>query len=116
MAYDIRLVKLINGEMVLGKWEASERKIKDMAILQTVPTQQGVQMALLPFGYPFENDFSGEISFDHVLYEYKTCPEELKTKYLEAVSNLTLSTPGDLKNIQGLVSPTGGDISSLLKK
>ncbi len=116
MAYDIRLVKLINGEMVLGKWEASERKIKDMAILQTVPTQQGVQMALLPFGYPFENDFSGEISFDHVLYEYKTCPEELKTKYLEAVSNLTLSTTSGLKTLSNLAGSGGSKLSNLIKK
>ncbi len=116
MAYDIRLVKLITGDLVLGKWSADGAKIEDPAQLQTVPTQQGVQMMLLPFGYPFENDMSGSIETTHVLYEYKKFPEELKTKYLEAVSNLTLSTAGDLKNLQGLVGPSGGDISSLLKK
>lgn len=117
MAYDIRLVKLINGEMALGKWDAESRKIKDVAVLQTVPTQQGVQMLLLPFGYPFENDIQGEISFDHVLYEYKSCPEELKTKYLEATSNLTLSTAGDLRTLDKLAGKGGmSDISMLLKK
>jgi hypothetical protein len=104
MPYDIRLVKLINGESVIGKWSADGKTISDPAVLQTVPSQQGVQMMLLPFGYPFEQEITGEISTAHVLYEYKKAPEELKTKYLEASSNLTLSAPG------------GGNISQLLKK
>lgn len=117
MAYDIRLVKLITGDMVLGKWEENERKIKDIAILQTLPTQSGgVQMMLLPFGYPFENEISGEISLDHVIYVYKAFPDELKTKYLEATSNLTLSTPGDLRRLQNVAGKSGGPGISLVKK
>ena len=116
MAYDIRLVKLINGETVLGKWDEAANKLTEIALLQTIPSQQGVQMMLLPFGYPFETEIGGEIDGAHILYQFKKFPDELQTRYLEATSNLTLSTPGDLKNIQGLVSPTGGDISSLLKK
>jgi hypothetical protein len=116
MAYDIRLAKLINGDMVLGKWAEDEKKIKEVALLQTVPTQQGVQMLLLPFGYPFETEIDGEIKFEHILYEYKNCPEELKTKYLEATSKLTLSTPGDLRGL-GLAGKGGmSGISQLLKK
>ncbi|MBU1042087.1 MAG: hypothetical protein KKF77_13395 [Proteobacteria bacterium] len=103
MPYDIRLVKLINGETVIGKWSADGKTISDPAVIQTVPSQQGVQMMLLPFGYPFEHEITGELSTAHVLYEYKKLPEELKTKYLEASSNLTLSAPG------------GGNISQLLK-
>ncbi|MBI5518422.1 MAG: hypothetical protein HY916_00010 [Desulfovibrio sp.] len=94
MAYDIRLVKLINGETVIGKWSEDGQTISDPAVLQTVPMQQGVQMMLLPFGYPFEQEITGCISTKHVLYEYTKAPEELKTKYLEAASNLTLSAPG----------------------
>ena len=94
MAYDIRMAKIVSGEIVIGKFDATASVINDPAILQTVPTQQGVQMMLMPYGYPFENDFNGSIAFVHVLYEYKTCPEELKTKYLEASSNLTLSSGG----------------------
>jgi hypothetical protein len=120
MAYDIRLVKLITGDLALGKWEESERKLKDIAVIQTVPTQSGgVQMMLLPFGYPFENEITGEISLDHVLYVYKTFPDELKTKYLEASSNLTLSSPGDLqrlKNMSRASGKPGGSGISLLKK
>lgn len=115
MAYDIRLVKLINGETVLGKWDEEAGNLTDVALLQTLPSQQGgVQMLLLPFGYPFETEVGGEISLAHVLYEYKKVPEELKTKYLEATSNLTLSTASDLKNLSNLAAP--GKISNLLKK
>jgi len=113
--YDIRLVKLINGDMVLGKWMEDERKIKDVAMLQTLPTQQGVQMLLLPFGYPFESEIQGEISFDHILYKYSKFPDELKTKYLEACSNLTISSPGDLSNLRNMGGNVS-DISRLLKK
>ncbi|MBN2141614.1 MAG: hypothetical protein JW718_11525 [Desulfovibrionaceae bacterium] len=113
MAYDIKLAKLVNGDLVLGKWSADGKTINDPAQLQTIPTQQGVQMLILPYGYPFEQEIGGELSTEHVLYEYKKCPEELKSKYLEAATNLTLSTPGDLRNIQNL---GGGNLSGLLKK
>ncbi|MDL2207789.1 hypothetical protein LJB82_03600 [Desulfovibrio sp. OttesenSCG-928-M16] len=94
MAYDIRMVKLVTGETSLGKYNEVGKCLDDPAVLQTVPTQQGVQMMLMPFGYPFDNEFTGNVSYTHVLYEYKTCPEELKNKYLEACSNLTLSSGG----------------------
>jgi hypothetical protein len=113
MALEIRLVKLINGDMVIGKWDMDNNTIKDPAILQTIPTQQGgMQMMLLPFGYPFDNEIEGEISMDHVLYEYKTLPEELKNKYLEASSNLTISTASDLRNLENL-SQGGGKVSNV---
>jgi hypothetical protein len=55
--YDIRLVKLVNGDMVLGKWNQDKGVISGPAILQTIPTQQGgMQMLLLPFGYPFDQE------------------------------------------------------------
>ncbi len=114
MAYVVKLVKLVSGDMVIGKTGVEEGKMTEVAALQTVPTQQGVQMMMLPFGYPFEQDFDGSLSLSHVLYEYKNCPEELKTKYIESISNLTLSTGGlGGMNLQG-----GGkvsDISKLLK-
>ena len=119
MAYDIRLVKLVNGEMVLGKWDQEGERIQDPAILQTVPTQQGgMQMLLLPFGYPFEQDIEGEVAIKHVLYEYKSVPEELKTKYLEATTNLTLSAPGGMSGFGKMAGPGGNisDLSQLLKK
>lgn len=122
MAYDVRLVKLINGDMVLGKWDEEGGVIKEPALLQMVPTQQGgMQMMLLPFGYPFDVEMSGEIDQKHILYEYQNLPEELKNKYFEATSNLTISSPGDLKNLRNLAGGAQGggkiaDIGSLLKK
>ncbi len=115
MAYDIRLVKLINGDTCLGKWDEEGKKLTEVTTLQTVPTQQGVQMLLLPFGYPFETEIAGEIKAEHILYTFKKVPDELETKYIEATSNLTLSTPGDLRNLHGLGGETA-NISQLFKK
>ena len=110
MAYDIRMAKLVSGDIAVGKFDAATSTIKDPAILQTVPTQQGVQMMLMPFGYPFDNSFDGSIASAHILFEYKNCPEELKTKYLEACSNLTLSSGG-----LNLMGGPGGGASGLLR-
>ena len=101
MAYDIRLFKLVNGELVIGKFDAEKDCLTDVAALQTVPTQQGgVQMLMLPYGYPFETEFCGSIPGSFFLYRYKSTPEELQNKYLEAATNLTLSG-GGLGKIQG---------------
>ncbi len=112
MAYDIRLLKLVSSETVLAKYDEKTDSFKDIAVLQTIPTQQGVQMAILPFGYPFEQEFGGEISRAHVLYEYKNFPEELKTKYVEATSNITLAT-GGLGGLNLAKPGPGGKISGL---
>lgn len=102
MAYTIRLVKLVTGELVLGKYDADAKVLNDVALMQIVPTQQGVQMLMLPYGYPFEQGFSGSIKAEHFMYEYPRLPDDLETRYLEAISNLTLNTGGlgnlDLKN------------------
>jgi hypothetical protein len=56
-----------------------------------------------------------------VLYEYKSAPEDLKTKYMEAISNLTLSTGGlGGLNLGGASAGAGGsklsNVSELLRK
>ncbi|MFH1912677.1 MAG: hypothetical protein ABIK45_00165 [Pseudomonadota bacterium] len=102
MSYDIRLVKLVSGDMVIGKFNTEASTIEEPATIQAMPTQQGTQMVLLPFGYPFDQEMHGEISMDHVLFEYKYCPEELKTKYIEATTNISLSSGGlDLSGAGG---------------
>ncbi|MDR0828270.1 MAG: hypothetical protein LBN33_10455 [Desulfovibrio sp.] len=113
MAYDIRMAKLVSGETVIGKYDAGAAEFRDPAVLQTVPTQQGVQMMLMPLGYPFDNDFTGKVSMQHVIYEYKNCPEELQTKYMEACSNLSLSS-GGLGGLGGM-NLKGAKASGLLR-
>jgi len=115
MSWDIKLFKLVNGDMALGKWDEQNNKINDPANLQMIPTQQGgVQMALLPFGYPFDNEIGGEIDGKHILYEYQTVPQELMDKYTEASSNLTISSAGDLKDLENMTGG-GGNISDMSK-
>jgi len=94
MAYDIRLVKIVTGELVIGKFDAEANALTDVAIMQTVPTQQGVQLMMLPYGYPFDQDFNGRIDAKHFLFEYKSAPQDVQDKYLEACSNLSLSSGG----------------------
>ena len=77
MAYDIRLMKLVTGELIIGKYDADKDCLNEVATLQTVPTQQGVQMMLLPYGYPFEPDFTGSIEGKNFLYRYANTPKEL---------------------------------------
>ena len=62
MSKPIRLFKLVTGELVLGKFDEEANMLEDVAIIQVVPTQQGVQMMMLPYGYPFEQEFKGSIS------------------------------------------------------
>ena len=108
MAYDIRMVKLVTGELAIGKY--SEAGIADAAILQVVPSKEagGVQMMMLPYGYPFEDKFEGTIDARHFLYTYKKLPDGLEAKYLEACTNLTLTGMGGM-NLAG-AAPTGGTI------
>lgn len=94
MAYDIRLVKIVTGELIIGKFDAEANTLNDIAIIQTVPTQQGVQLMMLPYGYPFDQDFNGTMDAKHFLFEYKNTPQDVQNKYLEACSNIALSSGG----------------------
>ena len=40
MAYDIRLVKIVTGELVIGKYDAEAHALNDVVIMQTVPTSR----------------------------------------------------------------------------
>ncbi len=111
MAYTIRLVKLVTGELVLGKYDADTKILSEVALMQIVPTQQGVQMLMLPYGYPFEQGFSGSLKAEHFMYEYTRLPDDLETKYLEAISNLTLNTGG-----LGNLNLKGGSPDLLIRK
>ncbi len=91
MAYTIKLAKLTTGEMIIGKFNAEKNTIDDAALMQTVPTKEGVQMMLLPYGYPFEGEFCASISIEHAVYVFPKTPSEVETKYLEACTKLTLA-------------------------
>ena len=116
MAYDIRFVKLVGGETVIGKYDAEADALKEVAILQTIPTEQGVQILLLPYGYPFEQDFSGYISFQHVIYQYKSCPKDIEDRYMESTSSLTIAGAGTMNSLNSIQGAGMGNIADLLKK
>ena len=114
MAYEIRLMKLVTGELVIGKYDAEKDCLTDAAFIQTLPTQQGMQMMILPYGYPFESNFEGVIEGKHFLYRYKDTPKEMQDKYIEATTNLTVAGglgklrfggPDGMPTSGGLVTP-----------
>lgn len=114
MAYDIRLMKLVTGELVIGKYNQEADTLTDVAAIQTIPSQQGVQMMMLPYGYPFEPDFTGVIDGKFFMYRYANTPKELQDKYIEACTNLTVAGGlGKLQFGQGPVSDLGS--SGLIK-
>ncbi len=109
MAYDIRLFKLVTGELVIGKYDEAADRLTDVAAIQTIPSQQGVQMMMLPYGYPFDSEFTGAIEGKFFIFRYAATPKELQDKYIEACTNLTVA--GGLGKLQfgqgGDVSPSG---------
>jgi hypothetical protein len=98
MQYDIRLVKLVSGETVMGQFDPQTSALKDVVLIQSIPTGAGVQLAILPYGFPFEDEICGEISERHILYNYVKVPEELTKKYLEAKSNIRIASLDSLGN------------------
>ena len=88
---NIKLVKLVSGETILANHE--DGLYKDPVIVQTIPSPSGaIQLALLPYGFPFEQEISGSIDEKHALYSYEQMPEELKNKYVEAKSNIKIAS------------------------
>lgn len=90
MNYDnIKLVKIVSGETVLGEY--SEEGLKDIAIVQVVPTQTGeMQMMIIPFGFPFDEKPTGLIKEEHIIYHFENVPEEIIEKYIESKSNIKI--------------------------
>ncbi len=114
MAYDVRIFKLVTGEVVIGKYDEKKDLVTDVATIQSVPIQQGgVQMIILPYGYPFENNFGGSLESKHFLYRYSSTPTELQDKYLETVTNITIS--GGMGKLQFGQPPAQAADSKLIK-
>jgi len=87
---EIKVVKIVTGEMVIGI--KSLDSLEDVALIQVLPTSSGIQIAILPYGFPFEEKISGKIGWDKVVYEFKDVPEDIKNKYLEAKSDIKISS------------------------
>ncbi len=90
MNYDnIQLVKIVTGEMVIGVREGD--KLEGIALVQVVPiSSNDMQIAILPYGFPFEESVEGVISADHIVYTFSNVSEDLVNKYIETRSNITI--------------------------
>jgi len=93
MSEKIVFAKLVTGEMILAEKDAEAGVVRDICQVQVMPTQSGgMQVAILPYGFPFEEEVRGEISVAHVLFEYKDVPTDLVDKYVETKTNIKRAT------------------------
>ncbi|WP_025209340.1 hypothetical protein [Hippea sp. KM1] len=88
----VKFVKLTTGETVIGTYNQERNGLEDVALIQVIPGSAGIQIAIVPYGFPFEEKISGFISMDKVVYEYSKVPEDLENKYYEAKSNIKISS------------------------
>ncbi len=98
MAHDIRMAKLVSGEIIIGKYNELANQFDEVALMQSVPTKEGVQMMMLPYGYPFEQTFVASVDLKHVMYAYQSTPEELQNKYIEILTNISIQKSGIITN------------------
>lgn len=89
---NIKFVKLISGDTCIGIKDEASNTLKDVAVVQAVPMGgSGIQIAILPFGFPYEDEIGGEICWDKVMYVYAEFPEDIKNKYIEAKSGIRMA-------------------------
>ncbi len=87
---EIKIVKIVTGETVIGTKVLDG--LEDVALIQVIPSSGGIQLAILPYGFPFEEKIGGKIASDKIVYEFKDVPEDIKNKYLEAKSDIKISS------------------------
>lgn len=71
----IKIIKLVTGEELIGDLELVKRsddlndfKLKDVGVVQLVPTQTGVGLSLFPF-CPYTEESSYTFKNEHVMLE-----------------------------------------------
>jgi len=104
MSENIVFAKIVTGEMVLGEKSEDGEIIKNICLVQVMPTQSGsMQIAIVPYGFPFEEEVRGEISMANVLFQFKDVPGDLADKYVETKTNIMRAS-----NMGGLGGQPGG--------
>lgn len=105
MNYDnIQLVKIVTGEMVIGIRNDDNNTLEGVATVQIIPVSSNdVQIAILPYGFPFEESVEGVISLDHVIYTFDKVVEDLVNKYIETRSNITIQKTPLSGNSSGII-------------
>ncbi len=115
----VKFVKLTTGETVIGTYNEAKNGLEDVALIQVIPGSAGIQIAIVPYGFPFEEKIGGFISMDKVVYEYQNVPQDLENKYHEAKSNIRISSTmpqGDISAAGQKKEEKVVDIESLFRK
>ncbi len=114
---NIKFVKLVTGETVMGTYSEEKNVLEDVALIQVVPSAKGIQIAIVPYGFPFEEKISGSIAVDKVVYEYVEVPSDIENKYIQAKSNITISSSMPGTNLSGAAQSSDKvvDLENLFK-
>jgi hypothetical protein len=111
---NIKFVKLVSGDTCIGIKDDEKNILKDVAVVQAVPMGgSGIQIAILPFGFPYEVEIGGEIGWDKVMYVYAEFPEDIKNKYIEAKSGIRMAGGGGIGGLGG-AAPKGRSDSGII--
>ncbi len=100
MIKEIKMLKLVTGETVVGKYNPEDNSLEEVAFFQHVPAKDGMQMMLFPYGYPFVQALDAKISLQHVIFTYNSFPADIIDRYLELCEKATL------QNAQSVQSPS----------
>ncbi len=99
MASDIRLFKLVTGEIIIGNYDSDTDTVSAACSVQRANTKEGgMQLLFVPYGVPFENTLGGAIEGKNILYRYAETAQELKAKYTEIAENIEKS--GSIGSLQ----------------
>ncbi len=89
MEFDVRMFKLVTGELIIGNYDIKTDSVNYVCTIQRGESQsQKMKLMMLPYGVPFENNFGGSINGRHILYRFQETAVEMQKKYLEIVENV----------------------------
>ncbi len=94
MDTNIKMAKLVTGEVVVGKVNNEANVLEEVVVFQPTPPQQQQtqgQIMLLPYGYPFTQKLEAKISLNHVVMIYSEIIGDTKDRYLELLEKARLA-------------------------
>lgn len=89
---DVVLARCSWGDWVIGRRSKDGTSVENVGIIQFAPSQVGgMQVAILPVGFPFDSGFDGSLPMTALVYFVDKIPTEIENKYIEVSSGILLS-------------------------
>ena len=105
MGNNIKLSKLVSGEVVVGYLNDETDILENCLALQAMPAPDGhgIQMGISPYMAPYSPEKSN-IEKQYRIVTINADPQ-LAAQYQQITTGIVTATPGDLKNIVGFPGP-----------